>query len=102
MRAEGIDGAMTVAGGLAAAVLNADIAMRFVCSSSPVATSFALAQLGFALAEFGRRLAWRYSTVNEGVVRFNGILKKSVTLTNPAAERSRTKTRVNRKDRRAP
>ena len=78
MRPEGIDGAMTSARRLAATVLNADIAMRFVCSSSPVATSFALAQPGFALPEFGR-LAWRYSTVNEGVTRFNGILKISKT-----------------------
>jgi hypothetical protein len=54
MRPKGIDGAMTSAGGLAAAVLNADIAMRFVRSSSPVGTSFALAQPGFALPEFGR------------------------------------------------
>jgi hypothetical protein len=74
MRPEGIDGATTSPGGLTAGVLNADIAMRFVCSSSPVGTSVALAQPGFALPEFGR-LAWRYSTVNEGVPRFNGILK---------------------------
>ncbi len=74
MRPEGIEGAMASAGGLAA-VLKADIAMRFVCSTSPVGTSFALAQPGFALPEFGRRLAWRYSMVNEGVARFNGILK---------------------------
>jgi hypothetical protein len=75
MRPEVVDGAMTSAGGLAAAGLNAGIAMRFVCSSSPVEMSFALAQPGFALPEFDRRLAWRYSTVNEGVARFNGILK---------------------------
>ena len=73
MRPEGIDGAVTSAGRLAAAVLNADIAMRFVFLSSPVGAGLALAQPGFALAEFGR-LAWRYSTVNEGVTRFNGIL----------------------------
>ena len=41
-------------------------------------TGFALAQPGFALPVFGR-LAWRYSTVNEGVARFNGILKISET-----------------------
>jgi hypothetical protein len=75
MRPEGIDGATTSAGGLTTAVLNADIAMRSVCSSSPLETSLALAQPGFALPEFDRRLAWRYSTVNEGVARFNGILK---------------------------
>jgi hypothetical protein len=31
-------------------------------------------------------LAWRYSTVNDGVTRFNGILKISETLTTPAAK----------------
>ena len=78
MRPEGIDGAVTSAGDLAVAGLNADIAMRFAFSSSSVATSLALAQLGFALPEFGR-LAWRYSTENEGLGRFNGILKISET-----------------------
>jgi hypothetical protein len=74
MRPEGTDGAMTSAGSLTATVLNADVAIRFAFSSSPAGAGLAWAQLGFALPEFGR-LAWRYSTVNEGVTRFNGILK---------------------------
>jgi hypothetical protein len=65
---------MTSAGVLAATVLNADIAMALVFSSSPIAAGLKLAQRGFALPVLGR-LAWRYSTVNEGVTRFKGILK---------------------------
>ena len=41
MRPEGIDGDMTSAGGWAATVLNADIAMRFAFSSSPVGAGLA-------------------------------------------------------------
>jgi hypothetical protein len=78
MRPEGIDVDMTSAGGLAATVLNADIAMGLVFSSSPIGAGITLAQPGFALPVLGR-LAWRYSTVNEGVTRFNGILKISET-----------------------
>jgi hypothetical protein len=78
MRPEGIEGDMASAGGLAATVLNADIARGFVFSSCPIGAGLTLAQPGFALPVFCR-LARRYSTVNEGVTRFNGILKISET-----------------------
>jgi hypothetical protein len=65
---------MTSTGGWAATVLNADIAIRFAFSSRPAGAGIAWAQPGFAPPEFGR-LAWRCSTVKEGVTRFNGILK---------------------------
>ena len=78
IRPGGIDGDMTSDGGWAATVLNADIAIRFAFSSRPAGAGFARAQPGFASPVFGR-LAWRYSTVNEGVTRFNGILKISET-----------------------
>ena len=74
----GIDGETTSAGGLAATVLNADIAILVAFSSAPAGAGFACAQPSFALPVFGR-LAWRYSTVNDGVTRFNGILKISET-----------------------
>ena len=41
MRPDGIDGDMTSAGGWAATVLNADIAIRFAFSSSPAGAGFA-------------------------------------------------------------
>ena len=41
MRPEGIEGDTTSAGGWAATVLNADIAIRFAFSSSPAGTGFA-------------------------------------------------------------
>jgi hypothetical protein len=78
MRSEEIGGDMTSAGGWTATVLNTDIAVRFVFSSSPIAAGLTLAQPGFALPGLGR-LAWRCSTVNEGVMRFKGILKISET-----------------------
>ena len=78
MRPEGIDGDMTSAVGWAATVLNADIAIRLAFSSSPAGAGLARSQPDFALPEFVR-LALRYSTVNEGVTRFNGILKISET-----------------------
>ena len=54
MRPEGIDGDMTSAGGLAATVLNADIAIRFAFSPSPIGAGLTSAQPGFALPVFGR------------------------------------------------
>jgi hypothetical protein len=41
MRPEGIEGAITSAGGLTATVLNADIAIRFAFSSTPAGAGFA-------------------------------------------------------------
>jgi hypothetical protein len=73
MRPGAIDGDETSAGTGAAMVLNADIAIRFTFPSTPADAGFSRAQLGFALAAFGR-LVCRYSTVNERVMRFNGIL----------------------------
>ena len=78
MRPEGTDGDMTSASGLVATVLNADIAIRFAFSPSPIGAGLTSAEPGFALPGFGR-LAWRYSTVNDGVTRFNGILEISET-----------------------
>ena len=66
---------MTSAGGWAATVLV--IAIRFAFSSRPAGADFARAQSGFAPPEF--RLAWRCSTVKEGITRFYGILKISET-----------------------
>jgi hypothetical protein len=63
---------MTSTGERAASVLKADIATRLAFSATSGA-GCARAHPSFALA-FGR-LAWRYSTVNEGVARFKGILK---------------------------
>jgi hypothetical protein len=54
MRPEGSDGDMTSAGGWAATVLKADIAVRFVFSSSPIGAALKLAQPGFALPVLGR------------------------------------------------
>jgi hypothetical protein len=76
MRPEEIGGDTMSAGGLAATVLNADLAIRFAFSSLPIGAGLTLAQPGFALPVLGR-LSCRYSTVNEGVTRFNGILKIS-------------------------
>ena len=47
MRPGGIDGDMTSAGGLAATVLNADIAIRFAFSSSPVGAGFSVSPTRF-------------------------------------------------------
>jgi hypothetical protein len=77
MRPEGIGGDVTSVGGWATTVLNTDIAVRFVFSSSPIGAGLTLAQPGFAPG-LGR-LAWRCSTVNEGAMRFKGILKISET-----------------------
>jgi hypothetical protein len=77
MRRPGIEVDLTSAGGWAAAVLNADIAIRLAFSATSGAVC-ARAHPRFALPVFVR-LAWRYSTVNDGVTRFNGILKFSET-----------------------
>ena len=66
---------MKSAGEWPAAVLNAAIATRLAFSATSGAGR-ASAHPSFALPAFGR-LAWRYSTVNDGVTRFNGILKFS-------------------------
>jgi hypothetical protein len=60
---------------MAQTVLNADLAIRFAFSSLPIGADLMLAQAGFALPVLGR-LTWPYSTVNEGVTRFNGILNQ--------------------------
>ena len=52
MRPEGTDGDMTSAGGLVATVLNADIAIRFALSPSPIGAVLTSAQPGFALPGF--------------------------------------------------
>ena len=54
MRPEGIGGDLPSAGGLAATVLNADIAIRFAFSPSPIGAGLTSAQPGFALPGFGR------------------------------------------------
>jgi hypothetical protein len=77
MRPRGIEGDMTSAGEWPSAVLNADIATRLPFSATSGA-GCARAHPSFALPVFDR-LAWRYSTVNDGVTRFNGILKFSET-----------------------
>ena len=75
MRPRGIEGNTTSAGEWAAVVLNADIAIQLPFSATSGA-GCALAHPDFALPIFGR-LVWRYSTVNDGVTRFKGILKFS-------------------------
>src|ERR1700761_5102601 len=85
-RPAGIECATTSPGCLADAALNADIATRCVVSLSPVGGRFSWPEPSFAPPGCNRRLVWRYSTVNEGVERFNGILKIVKTLTNPTAK----------------